>query len=739
VYLSVSNELHACRTRRFAWVAGILLLGIAAGAKAQQTSPVPTDSGVRRDTAKTDSAHPRKLRPVVVTSTRLSPIDERTPAQVEQINLSRNIPSPAALPSTLEKLPGVSSFDDFGAWLQPELQVRGFVVSPVVGIPQGVSVFLNGVRMNEPDAQEVNFDLLPMAAVRNASLVRGSNVLFGRNSLGGTILLDTRRGSDVPEATLELGGGSFGEQLATITAGGKVHGVDGFIAATGLNESGWRTATSSNTRNLFATVGYQWGPSHDSGDVALDLLYGHDRIYEAGSLPLSYLRVDPRINYTPGDFFYPEAFGATLRGADALGGGVLRGTLWGRRNNYQQYNVNVPPPNTDEFIDNLSGGATAEWTRPIVWRRTPIGLTIGGEAERDNVHFHLLNVAGASAPATATLSDVRQVNAALYFQSVIGVTPRLDATLGLRGDYIRIPYQDDLTRANSGTSTYDRLSPEAGLTYRFTDDMRGYLAYKSGFRAPAPLELACATPSAPCALPSALGADPVLKPVTSHDYEGGFDIDVTRRTNLDVDAFWTDLVDDILLASPSLTAVYFVNVPRTRRAGVEATATVGLPAGTRLRGSYSYVAATFQSTIQIATSDPSPRPAVPGDVFPTSPLHRGSVGVGVGRLLGPVLLDGEFDLNAYSSQYLRGDESNQRRPVPGYAVAGLHGHADYGRYGVELDIDNLFNRQYYTFGIEAANSLGPYGSGTPPANAPVVPFYTPSFPRRVTLTVSARL
>ncbi len=267
--------------------------------------------GARADSGRI-SAH--ALATVVVTSTRLSTVDERTPVQVEQLDLRNTIPGPDAAIRALEDLPGVNSFDDFGARLQPELQIRGFTVSPIVGSPQGVSVFLDGVRVNEPDAQEVNFDLLPTAAVDQASLVRGSNVLFGRNSLGGTILLTTRRGGDEPEAELELGAGSFGQQTATVTAGGKLAGVDGFIAATGLNEDGWRQATSANTRNVFATIGHQWGPSHDSGDVALSVLYGHDKIYEAGSLPESYLAIDPRINYTPGDFFFPEVIDATLRG-----------------------------------------------------------------------------------------------------------------------------------------------------------------------------------------------------------------------------------------------------------------------------------------------------------------------------------------------------------------------------------------------------------------------------------------
>ena len=49
-------------------------------------------------------------------------------------------------------------------------------------------MFLDGIRLNEPDAQEVDFDLIPSAALATSTLDRGSNVLFGRNSLGGTLL-----------------------------------------------------------------------------------------------------------------------------------------------------------------------------------------------------------------------------------------------------------------------------------------------------------------------------------------------------------------------------------------------------------------------------------------------------------------------------------------------------------------------------------------------------------------------
>jgi iron complex outermembrane recepter protein len=714
--------------------ASVILVG--AGQAQQPSQPAPSDSARRADSIR--AVH--RIPTVVVTGTRLSDVDERTPSQVEQLNLGP-IPGPEAVTNSLVNLPGVSFYDDQGARLQPELEIRGFSTSSIVGTPQGIGVFLDGIRVNEPDAQEVDFDLLPTAAIDHVSLDRGSNVLFGRNSLGGTLLMTTKRGEDQPEATAEIGGGSFGEQIATVTAGGKADGFDGFVAASGENEVGWKQLSSGNTRNLFATIGRQWGPSHDSGDVALDVLYGTDRIYEVGSLPEAYVPINPRWNYTPGDFFNPDALDLDLRGNSPAFGGIMRGTLFGRRNNVNQFNGNEPPPSTDGFTDNLTGGGTLEWTRPLFFGPVPVGLTIGGEYSRESSNIHLYNETPGLPDSVTTIATIHQDNAASYAQAVVSATSRMNITGGVRYDYVHIPYRDGLDASNDGTSTYNRLSPEIGLTYQFTDGLRGYVAYKSGFRAPAPLELACASPTAPCSLPSALGNDPTLKPVTTHDYETGFDWALTRRTWLDVDGFWTDVYNDIVFASPNRAQIYYVNAPQTRRAGVEASGNIGLPQGVYLAGSYSYIAATFQSSVLIASSDPNPEPTKPGDIFPTSPLHRGRIAAGITRLVGPTIVDAEFNIRGYQGQYLRGDESNQRPELPGYTVAGLAGHVEYKRFGVELNIENLFNRQYYSFGIEAPNALIPIYSQVPlnDDNSPVTPFVVPAMPRRITLTVSMHL
>jgi iron complex outermembrane receptor protein len=721
-----------------ALVAGALWMG-------QSTLAAQQPDTAKRDTTRADSTA-RRLSTVVVTGTRLTDVDERIPSQVEPIDLQHVSRGPDAAFQSLKQLPGVTFFDDQGARLQPELEIRGFQLSPIVGTPQGVSVFLDGVRINEADAQEVNFDLLPMSAIDHAELVRGSQALFGRNSLGGALLFFTQRGTAVPSATIGLSTGSFGEQVGTISAGGTFHGFDGYVMGAASNEDGWRQSTGARTRQIFATIGHRsTAGGADTSDIALSVLYANDKIREAGSLPLDWINVDPRLNYTPGDFFNPDLIHVALRGFHGAWGGTLRGTMYFRRNDIEQFNVNVPPPNTDGFIDNKSGGGTAEWTRAFLVGALPTAFTIGAEYARQNVRFRLVNVGGGEPDSAATVAVVHEDDAAAYAQAVVDITPTLSVTGALRQDYVRIPFRDELDGSNNGTNTYDRLSPFIGLTLKVSDDVRGFVAYKSAFRAPAPLELACASPDAPCALPSALGADPALAPVTTHDYEAGFDADLPNKTSLDVDGFWTNVDNDIVFASPKLTQVFFVNIPHSRRAGVEVTAQTALPGGGRLFGSYSFVASTYESTVQISTADTNPVPARPGDQLPSSPRHRGRVGIGWTRVVGPVALDAQLDLRAYSSQFLRGDEANRQPTVPGYAVSGFNLNAQYERYTIQLGIDNLFNRTYETFGIIAENSLGaPPGQTQPQPNeggddeGELTKFFSPGLPRRIVLSIGAK-
>ncbi|MHB1223010.1 MAG: TonB-dependent receptor plug domain-containing protein [Gemmatimonadaceae bacterium] len=151
---------------------------------------------------------------------------------------------------------GVSLHDDLGSPWKRNLSTGGFSAGPTVGMPPGLSVFLDGVRQNEPDAQQVNFDLLPMEHVERVELLSGSASLLGPNSLGGAINLVTRRGEGAPSGEIELSGGSFGQYSASGTASGATSRGTGYYAGGGYErERGWRDATGAENYNGFVNLG----------------------------------------------------------------------------------------------------------------------------------------------------------------------------------------------------------------------------------------------------------------------------------------------------------------------------------------------------------------------------------------------------------------------------------------------------------------------------------------------------
>src|SRR5262245_64828693 len=110
--------------------------------------------------------------------------------------------SQAGVPSLqqyLTRLPGVTLHDEQGNAAQQDLSMRGFQVTSVTGVPQGISVFLDGVRINEPTVEEVNFDLIPLDDVEQIEVIRGPSVLYGRNPLGAAASIIQRRGGTTLE------------------------------------------------------------------------------------------------------------------------------------------------------------------------------------------------------------------------------------------------------------------------------------------------------------------------------------------------------------------------------------------------------------------------------------------------------------------------------------------------------------------------------------------------------------
>src|SRR5690349_18862646 len=60
-----------------------------------------------------------------------------------------------------QNLTGVSVNDTQNNPYQPDVSFHGYSASPLLGTPQGLSIFVDGVRVNEPFGDVVNWDLIP--------------------------------------------------------------------------------------------------------------------------------------------------------------------------------------------------------------------------------------------------------------------------------------------------------------------------------------------------------------------------------------------------------------------------------------------------------------------------------------------------------------------------------------------------------------------------------------------------
>jgi len=141
----------------------------------------------------------------------------------------------------LEQNPtGMASNAAQGNPFQPDINFRGLSASPLLGTPQGVSMFQDGVRINEPFGDVVNWDLIPQSAIASIQLIPGSNPAFGLNTLGGAAAVYTKSGAQYPGGNIELTGGSFGRRSAALEWGGSHQALDYFLTGNVLEVDGGR-------------------------------------------------------------------------------------------------------------------------------------------------------------------------------------------------------------------------------------------------------------------------------------------------------------------------------------------------------------------------------------------------------------------------------------------------------------------------------------------------------------------
>ncbi len=187
--------------------------------------------------------------------------------------------------------------DYAGNPFQQDLNFRGFTASPQIGTPQGISVYLDGVRVNEAFGEVVNWDFIPMNAIASLDMIPGSNPMFGLNTLGGALALTTKNGFTHNQAHAEVMGGAWGREQMQFSNGFNNGRLGLFVAYNHFKEDGWRSNSPSNVRQLFTSATMR----SDYGELNFTALNVDTALTGNGVVPYEMYEQDRKAVFTSPD------------------------------------------------------------------------------------------------------------------------------------------------------------------------------------------------------------------------------------------------------------------------------------------------------------------------------------------------------------------------------------------------------------------------------------------------------
>jgi iron complex outermembrane receptor protein len=711
---------------------------------------------------------------------------DKVPANIQTAGAAAFAPdlTPSLLEGLERALPGVALGSQTGNDFQRDFNYRGFVASPVVGTPQGLAVYQNGVRINEVFGDTVNWDFIPQNAISQMALVP-SNPVYGLNAIGGALSFQMKNGFIYHGVAGEVSGGSFGRIGASVQAGGQSGNISSYVTADAIDDMGWRENSPSQLRRMYADVAARG----DRSEYHLTFTAADNHFGALAGTPVQMLEQNWASIYTgPQTTHNQLAFltaSASWTPSDAL---TYQATAYyryfeqahvdGNVSNAQNSGCPDPAvlcfPNLDGSLSNLTtiGGSTVSASGALatavlgeIDRTATRTNSFGGSAQMasaadlfghgNNAVFGISIDRGlvqfASTSELGTISGVpplvqgtglfidqpsgdlapvglgaRTLYTGIYGTDTFDVTRRFALTAGGRFNVAQIGLTDEFgsDAGLNGSHTYVRFNPTIGGTYKLTPNVTAYANYSEANRAPTPLELGCADPARPCLIDSALVGDPSLNQVVSHTIEAG--LRGAHRVaggslNWNIGAFRTENLDDIInVASPLIQGHQYF-----QNAGN--TLRRGIEAGATYKrdrwdvyANYTYVDAIFLNALQLNNAL-GPESVVPGDHLAGIPDHRFKAG-GEYRLSEPWKVGA--DLNVVGSQWLVGDEANRLPKVPAYWLVNAHTSYQLFKH-VELFglVRNLFNQHYDISGTLFEPGAIPYLNLTDPRSfVPGMPF-----------------
>jgi iron complex outermembrane receptor protein len=631
---------------------------------------------------------------------------------------------------------GVTINSSQGNPLQPDVQMRGFTGTPLLGGSEGISVYVDGVRVNEVFGDTINWDLIPEEAMSRMTFVSGANPIFGLNTLGGAIEIQTKNGFTDPGTEISSYAGSFGRVETTVQSGGNNGTWGYYLLANHFEEDGWRDLSNSKASSFLGTLSWR----SDNATLDLHLSHSETQLKGNGAQAIDILGLAPKSVFTAPDLTKNYYSGITTQGTYKFNEDtLLSATLFMRQVNSLSYNGDDTDfdscDDNDDFLCNDDGSPVLDqhgnpassdynainnigvrkqrsWGGSLqaVFKQQVFGFNnqfvAGVDADHGRVNYTSVLelatlIAYPSDPYSASTSPnsglfvpdealgvhIDDVSAGAYITDTLSLTDKLALTVSGRYNHTHVAINDTSGENPDldGDHTFHRVNPAAGFTYQWSPAVNLYGGYSESTRAPTPVELTCASPDAPCKLPNDFVSDPPLKQVVAKSWEAGLrgtlgGQDWIGQTHWKVGFYRTTNFDDILFQTTGgalSNEGFYANVGDTRRQGVEASLSGKLFDGrVDWYANYSYLDAKFLTSFsEISANNPFADPDT-GAIQVNKGDRIPSLPRNTLKLGADFALTQNFsvggDVIYNSAQYLRGDEANLAGQIGGYAVMNLH-------------------------------------------------------------------
>jgi len=589
--------------------------------------------------------------------------------------------------------------------LQAGIQVRSNDGTPDMAIDlrgfgmtgnQNTLVLLDGQPLNDIQLTSIRWSAIPLESIDRIEIMNGSgSVLYGGGATGGTINIITKHPGKEMRGNAGIGLGSYDTREWQLALSGAGDRVGMRVTASGMDSSNYRANNDIAQKNLEADLRTDMGHGEaiiKFGADTQNLRYPGSRTVDP-SVGMNELVTDPRGTSTPLDYGKRDGGHVSLGTVQQFDFGRLAGELSYRDTKQQAYYAAYGGSFLDTDLSLFS--FTPRVKIPYRFGSSGNEVIVGADlADWDYDSIRSTSPATFGTPAAHILA--KQSNRALYAQNTTQFGADTKVTLGIRSQQVDYLASDIVNPAPYAYAKQGHTvnAYEFGLRHGLSKNLSLFGRIGRSFRVATVDEIFDQYGGG---FPLYDSKITILEPQISQDSEAGIDYK-SGSSRVRAALFQMNLNNEIHYNAITFTNM---NLAPTRRYGIELEGAYNYTDAFEITAAYSYTVAKFREGTYGGVN-------VSGNDMPLVPRHR--------LALSSSWEISESDaLNANAvyvgKQHFDNDQADTfGQKMPAYITVDMKLSHRKGSWLLAAAVNNLFNRQYFTYAVASTSTPGRYNA-----------------------------